>query len=211
MRPFYLPDNREYIKIQEWLLKQSYVHRNILLTILWKFQSSYEWRVNTVNRYIGKSIIVRKPILAITRSYNWENSAGVNLELYTKYIYSSRISVVSSSEKNYEYKNFSFLNNFLKYLTQALVARTPPPFSNFLFTNLFSIKILYFFIISSLFPYFNLFVSIFIQSYVNFKLHVSTLLDTNNTQSMQLSRFKNCTPARFEYIYCTLFPLCHSN
>jgi hypothetical protein len=28
-----------------------------------------------------------------------------------------------------------------------------PPFSNFLFTNLFSIKFLYFFIISSLFPY----------------------------------------------------------
>ena len=47
--------------------------------------------------------------------------------------------------------------------------------SNFLFTNLFSIKFLYFFIISSLFPYFNLFVSIFIQSYVNIKLHVSTL------------------------------------
>ena len=49
-----------------------------------------------------------------------------------------------------------------------------PPFYNFLFTNLFSIKFLYFFIISSLFPYFNLFVSIFIQSYVNIKLHVST-------------------------------------
>jgi hypothetical protein len=46
---------------------------------------------------------------------------------------------------------------------------------DFLFTNLFSIKFLYFFIISSLFPYFNLFVSIFIQSYVNIKLHVSTL------------------------------------
>ena len=83
--------------------------------------------------------------------------------------------------------------------------------SNFLFTNLFSIKFLYFFIISSLFPYFNLFVSIFIQSYVNIKLHVSTLLDTNNTQGMQLGRFKNLTPARFEYIYSTLFPLCHSN
>ena len=51
----------------------------------------------------------------------------------------------------------------------------PPPFSNFLFTNLFSIKFLYFFIISSLFPYFNLFVSIFIQSYVTIKLYVSTL------------------------------------
>ena len=86
-----------------------------------------------------------------------------------------------------------------------------PPFSNFLFTNLFSIKFLYFFIISSLFPYFNLFVSIFIQSYVNIKLHVSTLLDTNNTKGMQLGRFKNRTSARFDYIYCTLFPLCHSN
>jgi hypothetical protein len=53
----------------------------------------------------------------------------------------------------------------------------PPPafFSNFPFTNLFSIKFLYFFIISSLLPYFNLFLSIFIQSYVNIKLHVSTL------------------------------------
>ena len=50
-----------------------------------------------------------------------------------------------------------------------------PFFSNFLFTNLFSITFLYFFIISSLFPYFNLFVSIFIQSYVNIKLYVSTL------------------------------------
>jgi hypothetical protein len=28
---------------------------------------------------------------------------------------------------------------------------------------------------------------------------------------MRLRRFKNRTPARFEYIYCTLFPLCHSN
>jgi hypothetical protein len=36
--------------------------------------------------------------------------------------------------------------------------------------------------------------SIFIQSYVNIKLHVSTLLDTNNTQGMQLGRFKNRTP-----------------
>jgi len=51
----------------------------------------------------------------------------------------------------------------------------PPPFFYFLFTYLFSIKFLYFFIISSLFPYFNTFVSIFIQSYVNNNLHVSTL------------------------------------
>jgi hypothetical protein len=44
-----------------------------------------------------------------------------------------------------------------------------------LFTNLFSITFLYFFIISSLFHYLNLFVSIFMQSYVNNNLHVSTL------------------------------------
>ena len=89
--------------------------------------------------------------------------------------------------------------------TQALVTQTYHPlFSNFLFTNLFSIKFLYFLIISSLFPYFNLFVSIFIQSYVNIKLHVLT-------PSMKLCRFKNRTPPCLEYIYCTLFPLCHSN
>jgi hypothetical protein len=70
----------------------------------------------------------------------------------------------------------SLCQSFCLFYTQALVARTTPtPFSNFLFTNLFSIEFLYFFIISSLFPYFNLFVSIFIQSYANIKLHVSTL------------------------------------
>ena len=64
----------------------------------------------------------------------------------------------------------------LLFPTGARGTDLPPPFfSNFLFTNLFSIKFLYFFIISSHFPYFNLFVSIFIQSYVNIKLHVSTL------------------------------------
>jgi hypothetical protein len=63
---------------------------------------------------------------------------------------------------------FIFTLKLLK-IYYALVARTHhPPFSNFLFTNLFSITFLYFFIISSLFPYFNLFVSIFIQ-YVNIK------------------------------------------
>ena len=70
-----------------------------------------------------------------------------------------------------------FIYSTVVLYPQVLVARTyhPPFFSNFLFTNLFSIKKNYFFIISSLFPYFNLFVSIFIQSYVNIKLHVSTL------------------------------------
>ena len=65
-----------------------------------------------------------------------------------------------------------FINNNHRRSWHGL---TTTPFSNFLFTNLFSIKFLYFFIISSLFPYFNLFVSIFIQSYANNNLHVLTL------------------------------------
>jgi hypothetical protein len=55
---------------------------------------------------------------------------------------------------------------------------TSPPFfllSVYMFTYLFSIKYLYFFIISTHFPHFNLFVSIFLQSYVNSNLHGSTL------------------------------------
>ena len=52
---------------------------------------------------------------------------------------------------------------------------TTPLFFNFLLTYLCSIKFLYFFIISSIFPYFNLFVSIFIQSYANSNLDVSIL------------------------------------
>jgi hypothetical protein len=66
------------------------------------------------------------------------------------------------------------LSVFLLVLYTGVRGTDHPSFSTFLFTNLFSIKFLYFFIISSLFPYFNLFVSIFIQSYANIKLHVST-------------------------------------
>ena len=65
---------------------------------------------------------------------------------------------------------------FGHYFSQALVARNYHPLFNFLFTYLFSITFPYFFIISSLCPYFNLFMSIFIQSYVNSNcIHVSTL------------------------------------
>ena len=67
------------------------------------------------------------------------------------------------------------LSVFLLVLYTGARGTDHPPFSNFLFANLFSIRFLYFFIISSLFPYLNLFVSIFIQSYANVKLHVSTL------------------------------------
>ena len=41
-----------------------------------------------------------------------------------------------------------------------------PSFFYFLFTYLFSIKCLYFFIISTLFPYFNLLMSILMQFYM---------------------------------------------
>ena len=64
------------------------------------------------------------------------------------------------------------LNIYLMLKSQTLVARTyQPPFSNFLFTHLFSIKFPYVFIISSFFSYFNLFVSIFIQSLIMLTLN----------------------------------------
>jgi hypothetical protein len=79
-----------------------------------------------------------------------------------------------------------------------------PPFSNFLFTNLFSIKFLYFFNISSLFPYFNLFVSIFIQiivvfsdtglthSYADLELHNVIFLLNDNICKLNKSYSKAC-------------------
>ena len=89
---------------------------------------------------------------------------------------------LSYGEKKLSFCLFVFLPlqclSFLELLFLTTGARgtdLPPPFSNFLFTNLFSIKFLYFFIISSLFPYFNLFVSVFIQYYANNNLHALTL------------------------------------
>jgi hypothetical protein len=35
--------------------------------------------------------------------------------------------------------------------------------------------------------------------------HCPPYIDINNPQGMQLDRFKNRTPARFEYIYCTIW------
>jgi hypothetical protein len=40
---------------------------------------------------------------------------------------------------------------------------------------------------------------------------IMTHINANNPQGMQLGTFTYRTPARFEYIYCTLFPLWHSN
>ena len=84
-----------------------------------------------------------------------------------------------------------------------------PPFSNFLFTNLFSIKFL---CISLLFHLFFLILTCSCQYSYNLMLTSNCMCrHINNPQGMQLGRFKRRTPARFEYIYCTLFPLCHSN
>jgi hypothetical protein len=78
---------------------------------------------------------------------------------------------------------------------------TTPLFSNVLFTDLFSIKFLYFFIISSLF------LILACLGQYSYNLMLTTIcmcrpyIDTNNPQGMKLRRFKNRTPARFEYIY----------
>jgi hypothetical protein len=85
-------------------------------------------------------------------------------------------------------QNMKFVGEWVKRMShklhnvvtdaQALVARNyhPPFFFYFLFTYLFSIEFLYFFIISTLFPHFNLFMSIYIQSYVNSNLHAVPFL-----------------------------------
>ena len=66
------------------------------------------------------------------------------------------------------------LNNCI--LAQALVARNYlPPFLTFCLHIYFFNRISLFLIISSLFPYCNLFVLILKHSYVNSNLHVSTL------------------------------------
>ena len=56
-----------------------------------------------------------------------------------------------------------YINIIYDPITSTRCTELPPPFFSFCFTYLFSIKFLYFFIISSLFPYFNLFVSLFLS------------------------------------------------
>ena len=97
------------------------------------------------------------------------------------------------------------LNKFLEKFSvnpQALVAQNypPPPFLNFLFTNLFSIKFLSLFIY-----YFTPFYLILtcscpysLQSYVNSNFHVSTLY--KYPRGKKLRKFKNRTPAHFGYL-----------
>ena len=61
----------------------------------------------------------------------------------------------------------------------------PPPFSNFPVTCLFKKKI---FIISSVFPLFNLFVSIFIQSYANSVDRICPIFMTINWLLLNIQR-----------------------
>ena len=76
------------------------------------------------------------------------------------------------------------------YRAQALVARTTPLFLT-LFTNLFSIKFLYFFIISSLF----LILICSCQYSYNLMLTSNCMrrpyIDTNNPQGMKLPQYRN--------------------
>jgi hypothetical protein len=106
---------------------------------------------------------------------------------------------------------YLFIGYFLYIFYHRRSWHGPPPFfSNFLFTNLFSIKFLYFFIILSLFPYFNLFVSIFIQSYANIKLHVSTLIarGTDHPPFFSNFLFTDLFSIKFLYFFIisSLFP-----
>ena len=82
-----------------------------------------------------------------------------------------------------QFFTFHFIANRFSSSVHRRSWHGPPPFSNFLFTNLFSIKFLYFFIISSLFPYFNLFVD---QYSYNLMLTSNCMcrpyIDTNNPQ-----------------------------
>ena len=64
---------------------------------------------------------------------------------------------------------------YINIIYDPIVARNYRPlFFSFCFTYLFSITFLYFFIISFIFPYLSFSMSIFIQSYVNSNLNVST-------------------------------------
>ena len=85
-------------------------------------------------------------------SISHEKKINSNSQQFHKYLHNKPPSLTSKPLNTWTHKD--------RDITGAR-GTDHPPFSNFLFTNLFSIKFLYFFIISSLFPYFNLFVSIY--------------------------------------------------
>jgi hypothetical protein len=82
----------------------------------------------------------------------------LGIDIYMSYslndIMEIRYIKCNRSEQVYEFNSFG-MSCLVDNTSGARGTDLPPPlFSNFLFTNLFSIKFLYFFIISSLFPYF---------------------------------------------------------
>jgi hypothetical protein len=109
---------------------------------------------------------------------------AVSIRLYE--YWHEQVKIRNNRWNNKEIKKFQYIQNDYKYTIFQFQNKGPRgekwanfttgaratefPLFNFLFTYLFSIKFLYFFIISSIVPYFNLFVSIFIQSYANSNL-----------------------------------------
>ena len=69
---------------------------------------------------------------------------------------------------------YTCINIIYDPITGTRCTELPPPFFSFCFTYLFSITFLYFFIISFIFSYLSFSMSIFIHSYVNSNLNVST-------------------------------------
>jgi hypothetical protein len=85
----------------------------------------------------------------------------------------------------------------------------PPPFSNFLFTYLFSIKFLYFVIIKFhlFFPYFNLFLSIFMYKIVNnlVDVHAEHILTPSDNRSRGNAAYRTLYTNADVYRY-SIFP-----
>ena len=148
---------------------------------LWKIVLLFTSRTSSALQFYSES-----QGRANERNCNWQLQFGKNMSKckYTymyfplfKQVVLSEETVFNEGEGDIDPQALHHGIHLIRSLPRTTGARGTdhPPFSYFLFTNLFSITFLYFFTISPLFPYFNLFVSIFIQSYVNIKLHVSTL------------------------------------
>ena len=98
-----------------------------------------------------------------------------------------------------------------KWVTHALIHLYRRPWHGLNTTPFFKLSV-YKFIFNNISLFFLLFHLFFLvltcscQYSYNFMLTTCmcrTYIDTNNPQGMKLRRFKNHTPARFEYIYCT--------
>ena len=119
------------------------------------------------NTNTSNTLIIKPFLVIMSVQYNLYQTGKSLIKNYLPYTsfglsYKTRVISLSSSFR-------SIVNIFFSLESHVMHSRswhgiTLLPFFNFLFTYLFSIKFLYFFIISSLSPYFKLFVSIFIHS-----------------------------------------------